>query len=112
MNEYQTELAYEAAKAELSLLLALMEDSLYTKPEAFSDEKRDNWTHYIRLSRLMMEECEHQLIHRAATNRELREQRLENRLLRERNEALAKKVSDMKRSNTALLREVDEKLSK
>lgn len=112
MNEYQTELAYEAAKSELTAVLWLMEDAMNEKPEAFSDEKRQTWTKYIRLTQLMMEECEHQLIHRAATNRELREVRVENRNLRDQIAGLQKKVSDLKRSNTALLREVDEKLSK
>lgn len=112
MKEYQMELAYEAGKSELTAVLILMQEAMNESPEAFSDEKRTTWSRYIRLSKLMMEECEHQLIHRAATNRELREQRTENRQLREQIEGLQKKVSDLKRSNTALLREVDEKLSK
>ena len=106
------ELAYEAGKSELTAVLIMMQDAMNESPEAFSDEKRTTWSKYIRLSKLMMEECEYQLIHRAATNRELREQRMENRQLREQIEGLQKKVSDLKRSNTALLREVDEKLSK
>ena len=109
---YQSELAYEAAKSELTAVLWLMEDAMNEKPEAFSDEKRETWSKYIRLSKLMMEECEYQLIHRAATNRELSEQRLENRHLREQIAELQKKNAALKLSNTALLREVDEKLSK
>lgn len=112
MNNYQTELAYEAGKSELTAVLMLMQDAMNDSPEAFSDEKRETWSRYIRLSKLMMEECEHQLIHRAATNRELSEVRVENANLRAQILELQKKVSDLKTSNTALLREVDEKLSK
>tara|TARA_R100000544_G_C2219791_1_gene56763 strand:- start:722 stop:1063 length:342 start_codon:yes stop_codon:yes gene_type:complete len=76
-HDYQSDLAYEAAKCQFTVTLDLMEDALKEKPEAFSEEKRKNWFQIIRTGRLMTQEVEYQMMQRAAIMKEFRENRME-----------------------------------
>jgi len=91
--EYQHDLAYMAAKNEFDANITLMEMSARDNPELFTPEKRANWLRIARLGRLMMEETEYQMMHRAADARELREKRTEARILTERNDELIVELS-------------------
>ena len=94
--EYQHDLAYMAAKMEFDANITLMETSARDNPELFTPEKRANWMRIARLGRLMMEETEYQMMHRAADARELREKRTEARVLTERNDELIAELAKAK----------------
>lgn len=98
--EYQHDLAYMAARMEFDANITLMETSARDNPEMFTPEKRANWMRIARLGRLMMEETEYQMLHRAADARELREKRTEARILTERNDELIAQLAESNRRLT------------
>ncbi len=96
-HDYQSDLAYEAAKTTFLATLDLMEDSLHEKPEAFTEAKRSNWFKIIRTGRLMSEEVEYQMMQRAAVMKEFRELRIELHETRKQLEDQLQSQVDLKR---------------